>query len=111
MYAAESVIGFRVSQCVSRGNLYNFGGIVAFDGVYENCTSVVPVCAGFCFEDCSDFTVKDCILQKSAVYDVYTIGSVTDLVLTGNQSDRNLLSFTEVPADWVNAGNSWNMDG
>ncbi len=110
MYTSEAVDGFVVSGCSAKENLYNFGGIVAFGGAYENCTSVAPVCAGFYFADCSAFVVTDCVLRESKVYDVYTVGSVKGLRLTGNQSDANLLSFNETPADWVNSGNSWNSD-
>lgn len=108
MYRADDAAGFRVSACKAKGNHDNFGGIVAFGGMYENCISLSPVRAGFCFEDCRDFTVKDCLLRQSKDYDIYTIGNVSALVLTGNQSDTNRLSFSDTPADWVNTNNSWN---
>ena len=108
MYTADAVEELRVSQCTAQGNLYNFGGIVAFGGVYENCTSVSPVRSGFCFEDCRNFAVKHCLMWQSKDYDVCIIGDVSALVLTGNHSDTNRLSFSDAPADWVNTNNSWN---
>ncbi len=108
MYAAEAVAGFLTTECIARGNLYNFGGVVAFGGVYENCISASPVHSGFCFEDCSDFEVKDCVLQDSKHCDILIKGDSSGLVLTGNWSDTNRLFFDDVPADWVNEGNTWN---
>lgn len=110
MYDSIAVVGFLVTGCTAKGNLYNFGGIAAFGCIYENCTSVSPVYAGFCLEDCSTFIVKDCVLRQSKMYDVCTFGSVKWLRLIGNRSDTNLLSFDETPADWINTGNSWNSD-
>ena len=108
MYRADGAAGFVVTDCTAKGNLYNYGGIVASNGVYENCVSSEPVCAGFCFEDCAAFEIRNCVLERSTVYDILTIGTVSDLVLTGNRSDTNAFSFDKVPADWVDQGNSWN---
>ena len=108
MYASVAAEGFRVSNCTAKGNLYNFGGIGAFDVVYENCTSDSPVHSGFCLENCSDVSVNKCTMRQSAVFDIYTVGVVTGLNLTNNQSDTNRLSFDEAPADWRNTDNSWN---
>lgn len=108
MYTAENVAGFRVTDCNAKGNLYNFGGIYAFSAVYENCVSDLPVRAGVCLEDCAGFVVNNCRFTDSKDFDILTVGKVTGLVLIGNDSDTNRLSFGEVPADWVNTGNSWN---
>lgn len=110
MYTSEEAAGFRVSNCTARGNLYNFGGIVAFSGVYEGCTSEWPVRAGCYFEDCSDFEVKNCLFRQSMEYDILIDGGSARMVLTGNRSDSNRIFLGMAADDCINTGNSWNEE-
>ena len=41
-YKASSSNGFIVMNCVAQDNLYDYGGIRAYDLVYENCVSLQP---------------------------------------------------------------------
>ncbi len=110
MYTSEDAAGFRVLNCTAQDNLYNFGGIVAFGGVYEGCTSERAVLAGCYFEDCSDFEVKDCLFRQSKAYDILIDGGSAGFILTGNMSDRNQISLGRAADDCVNTGNSWNEE-
>lgn len=136
MYTADTAVGFRVTDCIAEGNLYNFGAIAAFGGVYENCTSQSAIRAGYYFEDSADFTVSHCtsmqdgeaglsvyasenplftvqhILVENCVftgitdYCIYTSGKILDLTLTNNQSDSDRLYLDSVE-NCRDMGNSW----
>lgn len=108
MYTAEAVVGFRVLECTALGNLYNYGGISAFGGVYEGCVSNRPLRTGCYFENCSDFAVKNCAFWQSQEYDIQIEGRFTDLILTGNCSDRNRLLLGQAAETCVNTDNTWN---
>lgn len=110
MYTADAAAGFRVSNCTAKGNLYNFGGMAAFGGVYDGCVSNRPRSAGCYFENCSDFTVKGCVFWQSAEYDIRIEGGMPGLALRANRSDRNKLSLGDPAEDWVNRGNTWNNE-
>lgn len=40
LYTAKKSEGFVVSNCSATGNLYDFGGVRAYDVTFENCTSI-----------------------------------------------------------------------
>lgn len=106
-YQAKGTGGFAVLDSTARENRYNFGGIAAFGGVYENCTSTDALCDGCYFENCSDFRVTKCVFLRSGDYDIRVEGQCASLVLTENRSDTNRLLLGSSD-DCEDAGNSWN---
>ena len=58
-YSAEKSLTFRISDCISSGNLFNFGGICAMNTVYERCRSFGAEKYGFYFENSTSSEVLE----------------------------------------------------
>ena len=60
LYNSTISKGFIVENCKASYNLYNFGGINAFDLIYQNCNSICAIDYGFYFINSQDFKIINC---------------------------------------------------
>jgi len=59
-YQANTSGEFLVTNCHASKNLYNFGGIVARNVLYDGCKSRDAIAVGFYFEDCRNCSRVNC---------------------------------------------------
>jgi len=66
-YGVSEVTELLVRDCVSQGNLYNYGGIMSRNTLYENCSSSNALLYGFYFENTASTKVKSCIAENDTL--------------------------------------------
>lgn len=71
-YSAETTDGFMVKNCTAIGNLYNFGGIMAENVVYETCFSTRALRVGYFFEGCKNCQMLCCESENDPLESKYT---------------------------------------
>ena len=71
-YQANTSGEFLVINCNAAKNLYNFGGIVAWNVLYDGCKSRDAVAVGFYFEDCRHCSRVNCESQNDPEEEVTT---------------------------------------
>lgn len=64
LYEVSGVAELLVADCVSKGNLYNYGGIMSRNTVYEDCLSSEALRYGFYFEDSSTTKAENCVSEN-----------------------------------------------
>lgn len=102
-YAAETPGALCVKNCTAMGNLYNFGGIVAEDVVYDACVSVSAMRVGYYFEDCQNCQMLGCESKGDPVVSKYINrdGQIHEHATTHEQGVQPMLetkrAFIECP--------------
>lgn len=86
-YGAKSAEGFLIKDCEAVGSYYNYGGLLAMDTTYENCTSEGAVQHGFFFENSKNCTVMNCTSSREGNTCFVILQSGTD---GGNQEVTNI---------------------
>ena len=71
-YTAENPGAFVVKDCTATANLYNFGGIVAEEVVYDTCFSASALRVGYYFEDCENCQMLRCSSENDPVESSHT---------------------------------------
>ncbi len=66
LYEVSQVSELLVRDCVSQGNLCNYGGIMSRNTVYEDCLSLEALRYGFYFEDSADTKAENCVSKNDA---------------------------------------------
>ena len=63
-YGADCVEGLLVQDCVASANLYNYGGLMGRNAVYDSCLSSDAIRFGFYFENCAETEVLGCVSKN-----------------------------------------------
>ncbi|MBQ3490325.1 MAG: hypothetical protein IJA86_07025 [Clostridia bacterium] len=66
-YGTERVEELLLRDCVSRGNLYNYGGLMARNAVYDSCVSSEAQHYGFYFENAVGTEVLNCVSRNDTL--------------------------------------------
>ena len=67
LYGVSGVAELLVRNCVSQGNLYNYGGLMSRNTVYETCSSSDALRYGFYFENSAETKIKNCTSRNDTL--------------------------------------------
>ena len=111
IYKATRSDKFVVRNCIANNNLFNFGGLRAFDLTYENCTSLAPKQEEFYFsQNCRRIhltnnsisrTYNDVPTSSSAYYNAINWAQQKGMILGASNENFNInQKLTRLQAVW-----------